>query len=109
MTTGYRAVHLHVCHSDRMVEVQLRTYIQDIWAKFVENEERRLARRGWLVKDGRGPEELLAYYRVTSEVLALVERNEPVDIELYERLREATEAARPHLSQVLVEFNTPTP
>lgn len=106
--TGYRAVHLHVCHGDRMIEVQLRTYIQDLWAKFVENEERRLARRGWLVKDGRGPAELLDYYRVTSEVLALVEREEPVDMELYERLRAATDAARPHLGSVLVELTDPS-
>jgi putative GTP pyrophosphokinase len=91
--TGYRAVHLHVRHSGRMIEVQLRTPIQDVWAKFVENEERRLSRRKWLVKDGRGPDELLVYYRATAELFAMIDRGDSPDEAAIRRVAAAQAAA----------------
>lgn len=53
--TGYRAVHLVVNRDDRLIEVQLRTQRQQVWADAVELLS---ARYGAELKDGDGPEEL---------------------------------------------------
>ena len=57
-----------------MIEIQLRTQGQHVW---VEEVERVAARTGFALKDGRGPEELLEYYRVAAELIALTEPGYP--------------------------------
>ncbi|MGH2986409.1 MAG: RelA/SpoT domain-containing protein [Solirubrobacterales bacterium] len=73
--TGYRALHFIVARAapeerPRMIEIQLRTHGQHVWA---EEVERVAARTGFALKDGRGPDELLEYYRVAAELIALTE------------------------------------
>lgn len=74
--TGYRALHIIVARSapdegtPRVIEIQLRTQGQHVWA---EEVERVAARTGFALKDGGGPDELLEYYRVAAELIALTE------------------------------------
>jgi putative GTP pyrophosphokinase len=56
--SGYRAVHLVLRHaSERLVELQIRTVLQNRWAQLVEELGHRL---GVALKNGEGPPETLA-------------------------------------------------
>jgi putative GTP pyrophosphokinase len=99
--TGYRALHLmiatrdRISNEDRIVEVQLRTASEQRWSDVIMATGDRL---GYSLKDGTGPDELLAYFRVASHVLALIERGEPADAELREHFDELREEARPYFA-----------
>jgi hypothetical protein len=92
--SGYRAVHLIVRRKGRLIEVQLRTPLQDEWANQVEEDSRRVGRN---FKGGEGQQEVRDYYAVVSELLALRELGEEPDEELRQRLLTAYEAAQPYL------------
>jgi hypothetical protein len=94
-TSGYRAVHHIVKRKGRLIEVQLRTPLQDAWANQVEEDSRRV---GQNFKGGQGQAEVHAYYSVVSELLALRERREGPDNNLSQRLLHTYEAAKPFLS-----------
>lgn len=68
--TGYRGVHLYTLRDERQIEVQLRTLGQHSWA---ENVERIALVTGWPLKDGDGPEDVLEFYRLASEAIAVQE------------------------------------
>jgi putative GTP pyrophosphokinase len=93
--SGYRAVHLIVRRKGRLIEVQLRTPIQDAWANQVEEDSRRVGRN---FKGGDGQAEVHGYYAVVSELLALRERDEQPDEDLRQRLLHTYEAAQPFLT-----------
>ncbi len=67
---GYRAVHLTVRRRGRLIEVQLRTRWQDLWANAVEEHSRL---RGVDLKSGAGPKRLREAYRAISEQFAEAE------------------------------------
>ncbi len=92
-TTGYRAVHLIVEREapeddePRLIEVQLRTRGQHLWA---EEVERVAAQTGFGLKDGKGPDDLLEFFRTAADLIALTETEGPAAedvIERYERYR----------------------
>lgn len=88
--SGYRAIH-HVVRRDSMlVEVQLRTILQDAWANQVEEDGRI---RGAGLKFGEGEAEIHNYYRAMSEAFAALDRGEPlgskIEAELVETFRKA--------------------
>ncbi len=93
--SGYRAVHLIVRRKGRMIEVQLRTPLQDAWANQVEEDSRRVGRN---FKGGEGQREVHDYYAVVSELLALRELDVEPDEDLRQRLLAAYEAAQPYLT-----------
>ena len=93
--TGYRAVHLIVRRKGRLIEVQLRTPLQDEWANQVEEDSRRVGRN---FKGGQGQQEVHDYYAVVSELLALRERARDPDEDLRQRLLTAYETAQPYLT-----------
>jgi putative GTP pyrophosphokinase len=72
-SSGYRALHLHVRHAGRMIEVQLRTFGQDAWANLVE-EESLLA--GTNYKAEHGPREVLDLFRLLGDLLGAIELGE---------------------------------
>lgn len=74
--TGYRAVHVIVERDERLIEIQLRTVAQQQWAEQVERAQRIL---GEDLKDGEGPPEVLRYYRLLSDVIAIGEAGQPID------------------------------
>jgi len=92
--SGYRAVHLIVRRKGRLIEVQLRTPLQDAWANQVEEDSRRVGRN---FKGGEGQREVHNYYAVVSELLALRELGEEPDNELRQRLLAAYKAAQSYL------------
>lgn len=93
--SGYRAVHLIVRRKGRLIEVQLRTPLQDAWANQVEEDSRRVGRN---FKGGEGQQEVRDYYAVVSELLALREVGVEPDEDLRQRLLAAYEAAQPYLA-----------
>jgi hypothetical protein len=92
--SGYRAVHLIVRRKGRLIEVQLRTPLQDAWANQVEEDSRRVGRN---FKGGEGQQEVHDYYAVVSELLALRELVVEPDEDLRQRLLAAYQAAQPYL------------
>jgi putative GTP pyrophosphokinase len=80
---GYRALHLINRHRGRLIEVQLRTELQDIWANAVETDARRIAPR---LKFGAGPAELRDFYVALGEFLADADQGRPTDDALLQRL-----------------------
>jgi len=93
--SGYRAVHLIVRRKGRLIEVQLRTPLQDAWANQVEEDSRRVGRN---FKGGEGQQEVHDYYAVVSELLALRELDVEPDEDLRQRLLAAYEAAQTYLA-----------
>ncbi|HTC73410.1 MAG TPA: RelA/SpoT domain-containing protein [Solirubrobacteraceae bacterium] len=94
-TSGYRAVHLIVKRKGRLIEVQLRTPIQDAWANQVEEDSRRV---GQNFKGGLGQQEVHDYYAVVSELLSLREQEQDPDEDLRQRLLYTYQAAQPFLT-----------
>lgn len=88
--SGYRGIHVIVERDDRLIEVQLRTPIQHEWAIAVE---RMGSRHGHDLKSGVGPPELLKFFQVASEGMALEERGESPDEEFMARYGTAREDA----------------
>ena len=79
----------------RLIEVQLRTPVQDAWANQVEEDSRRVGRN---FKGGEGQQEVHDYYAVVSELLALREQAAEPDDELNMRLLGTYTAAQPFLT-----------
>ena len=68
--TGYRALHLVVVRDGCLIEIQLRTMRQHAWAEAVE---RTTALSDHNVKDGEAPDEILDYFRLTSDAFWLLD------------------------------------
>lgn len=83
--TGYRALHLVVERDERRIEIQLRTRRQHLWAEAVE---RAATRTEFALKDGRGPDDLVEYFRLASDGVALLEEEVQIPAWLRHRFRE---------------------
>jgi len=73
--SGYRALHLVVRRDGRLIEVQLRTTLQDAWANQVEDDGHAT---GVGLKFGRGNDVARAYYALVSRTFALVEHEREI-------------------------------
>lgn len=80
---GYRALHLINRNHGRLIEVQLRTRLQDAWANAVEANGRIVAPG---LKFGGGPENVRDYFVALAEMIACLDQGQPVDRELLDRL-----------------------
>lgn len=101
-TSGYRSIHLVYRYKNRrradydglLIELQLRTKIQHIWATAVETIGTFL---NHALKASEGPEEWLEFFAITSAALAHLERTPPVrayaDLALAEVYEAVTEKA----------------
>jgi putative GTP pyrophosphokinase len=83
-STGYRAVHVVVMRSGRLIEIQLRSPGQHAWAESVEATTR--THPG--LKDGRAPEHVSRYFALAGEIIALRETDLPVDEGMVRELAE---------------------
>jgi putative GTP pyrophosphokinase len=94
---GYRGIHVVKKRDGRLVEVQLRTIAQHVWASQVEISSPRVR---FNLKDGEGPADLREYFKQASDRLARHDRGEPEEA--------AAEAAFATLRQrVLPYFQEP--
>ena len=82
--TGYRAWHLVVVREGRQVEIQLRTIRQQAWAEAVE---RAANRSGFDLKAGSGPEEIIDFFRLTSDSFYAMDNGRPVSGATRKKLR----------------------
>jgi GTP pyrophosphokinase len=85
-SSGYRAMHLIVKRDGRLIEVQLRTMLQDAWANQVEKDSRQA---GVGFKFGKGEEVVHDYYRVVSDAFAALDREEDLSEEQVAAINES--------------------
>jgi putative GTP pyrophosphokinase len=82
---GYRALHLINRHRGRLVEIQLRTPLQDTWANAVEVDARLLSPG---LKFGGGSQVLRMSYIALAELCAQADQGDPIDPALVERVKD---------------------
>lgn len=82
---GYRALHLINRNRGRLIEVQLRTDLQDNWANAVEADARLLSPG---LKFGSGSRELREFYVALGELGAQADSGGPIDPTLFERVKD---------------------
>jgi ppGpp synthetase/RelA/SpoT-type nucleotidyltranferase len=82
---GYRALHLINRNRGRLIEVQLRTPNQDVWANTVETLARTIAPD---LKFGGGPTELREYFAIAGAVLARIDQDLPIPTQLAEEMQD---------------------
>lgn len=80
---GYRAVHVLVRRHGHVVEIQLRTRRQHVWATTVERIE---SSRGRRVREMAGDDETVAALRGTAELMSQLDRGEAAAPELVARV-----------------------
>lgn len=84
--TGYRAHHVIVERDGRRIEIQLRTRGQQQWADAIEAADSRL---GTALKDGQGPDAMMRYFALSSEVIHANEYGLRIGMSLTTRFRSA--------------------
>lgn len=94
--SGYRALHHIVRRDGRLIEVQLRTVLQDAWANQVEDDGRKL---GVGFKFGVGDLDVHEYYRVMSDVFAAMDQGQQIDEGLVSLLNERYKRIRDQLGR----------
>lgn len=100
--TGYRALHVMVAKpdrisgEDRIVEVQLRTATEHKWSQVIMATGERL---GYSLRDGDGPDDLLEYFRLASDVLAAGETEAEVGADLAARFIASREQVRHYFAE----------
>lgn len=82
---GYRALHLINRHRGRLIEIQLRTPLQDEWANIIEKLSRSIVPG---LKYGEGPSELREFFSAASEFNAADEAGQRLPPAKIARLRE---------------------
>jgi len=83
--TGYRAIHVIIRKEDMAIELQLRTPGQQVWAEEIERID---SVTDYALKDGEGPEDVLAYTRKLAEVISVMDAGDTVNNEDLIALRE---------------------
>jgi ppGpp synthetase/RelA/SpoT-type nucleotidyltranferase len=82
---GYRALHLINRHRGRLIEVQLRTPLQDHWANTVEAFSRTFAPG---LKFGAGPDFIREYFAIMAKHFAAGDQGNEIDPALRARTAE---------------------
>lgn len=70
---GYRAVHAVVTHLDRLIEIQIRTSLQHLWA---ELSEKFSDKEGSEIKYGSGNKDTQNFLTLTSAMITVEESSE---------------------------------
>lgn len=77
---GYRSLHIIERRDGRLIEVQLRTTMQHMWAEAIE----AFSGRGFNLKDGKGPDDLRRYFAMAADRLERMDLGRPLDPDLEE-------------------------
>jgi putative GTP pyrophosphokinase len=100
--TGYRALHLMVAKrdqisgEDRIVEIQLRTATEHYWSQVIMAAGEQL---GYSLRDGDGPDDLLEYFRLASDVLAAGDAEEIIGNDVAQRFIASREKVRHYFGE----------
>jgi putative GTP pyrophosphokinase len=94
--TGYRAVHVVVLRRGRLVEIQLRTPLQQRWAAEVD---RAAGQVGIALKDGAGPPEIAEPFVEIAEEMARTGVDAPSGARLDEAFGEIRQKVRAYLAE----------
>ena len=94
-SSGYRAVHIIVRRDGALVEIQLRTLRQQLWADLVEELDKAYRLN---LKNEDGPTEVLDYLRTFGSSLAMIDRTGSIDPELVRRVGGLREQAQRRLA-----------
>ena len=86
---GYRALHLINRNRGRLIEVQLRTPLQDSWANVVEAFARTIAPG---LKFGEGPPELREYFAALGDLYAAADQGLDLNPVLLDRIKDFEKA-----------------
>jgi ppGpp synthetase/RelA/SpoT-type nucleotidyltranferase len=97
---GYRALHLINRNRGRLIEVQLRTPRQDLWANTVETLARTVAPG---LKFADGPQELRSYFVAMGELFALRDQKLRIDSALLDRVEDLQEQASTFIDRAINE------
>jgi putative GTP pyrophosphokinase len=95
-STGYRAVHVIVDRRGRLVEIQLRTPLQQRWAAEVD---RAAGQVGVALKDGAGPPEIAEPFAELAEEMARTGVDAPSGARLDEAFGEIRQKVRTYLAE----------
>ncbi|GAA4762749.1 RelA/SpoT domain-containing protein [Microbacterium gilvum] len=87
--TGYRARHFVIEKSERRIEIQVRTRLQQRWANAIEAADSRF---NLALKDGRGPQEMLDYFSTSGAMLYFQDADAQPPAELADQHNAATDA-----------------
>jgi putative GTP pyrophosphokinase len=87
---GYRALHLINRNHGRLIEVQLRTPRQDLWANGVETFARAVAPA---LKFGGGPSELRGYFLALGELFEVRDQGLEIETALLDRVEDLQQQA----------------
>jgi hypothetical protein len=93
--TAYRALHLVVQREGCLIEIQLRTMRQHVWAEAVE---RTAALSDHDVKAGDAPREILEYFRLTSDGFWLLDIGRSLSLRHVEQIRNLWKRVESYLS-----------
>ena len=93
--SGYRAVHIVVIYDDKRVEVQLRTRRMHQWAVSVEQLGSKIRHD---LKNGLGPEPVLAWLAAIAEALAIEDEGKRIDGVMVQQILRLREDAVPFIS-----------
>ena len=94
--SGYRALHIVVERAGRLIEIQLRTPSQHEWAEAVERTDKRLRLD---LKSGHGPPQLLRYFRLAADGLAMEDAGVVPPEEFMQEFGHVQEAAKPYFER----------
>lgn len=87
---GYRALHLINRNHGRLIEVQLRTPRQDLWANGVETFARTIAPS---LKFGGGPNDLRSYFLALGELFEVRDKDLEIETALLDRVERLQQRA----------------
>lgn len=94
--SGYRALHIVVERDDRLIEIQMRTPAQHEWAEAIERTDKRLRLD---LKSGHGPRDLLRYFRLAADGLAMEESGQTPSLAFMSDFEGARDIVRPYFER----------
>ncbi len=94
--SGYRALHHIIRRDGRLIEVQLRTALQDAWANQVEEDGRNL---GEGFKFGGGDTDVHGYYRAVGAAFAEMDAGRLLSTDLVQELNERYKRVKDQLGR----------
>lgn len=89
--SGYRALHITVERNGYRIEIQLRSKLQHAWAEAIERTSVLCEKS---LKEGEGPQDIIDFFKVTSDAFCEVDWKRKISDELIKKVFEKEECLR---------------